>query len=119
MAWSDAARRAAAEARRRKSNQRVMVTSAHGAKVRVPRDLLAQKIRKARVDLREMRKRYKDMRSHSFEHRNRTARNHGEVWAAAQHRKTQGLRRKQRLDQAYESSIKSGYNAGKRRGGFF
>ncbi len=56
MAWSDRAREAAKEARRRKAKQKVVVKDVYGKKFRVTRDVYASKLRRARSMSREFRK---------------------------------------------------------------
>lgn len=91
MAWSDAARRAALLARRMRAKSAPYIRRTFPSKSRG--DMMPSNIRPAdRRNPRTLRK--------------------GETARAK-------LRHRQRLDQAYESSIKAGYNAGKKRGGFF
>lgn len=95
--WSEAARKAAAEARRRKhgSTTHVTVQSVRGKKVKVSRDLYAQKVRRAR----ELNRQYmsSDLKkstgggaytSGGIKYRNTIAKAQGGTFAAAEKRRS-------------------------------
>lgn len=122
MAWSDAARRAALEARRRKRAPRIQkvnrlyATMRHsdkralyGAKGDDIADMYGLDRAQGRLFMKRLNQggRANDPTNTSYNAR-KNAKN-----------RRLALRTKQRMDQAYEYSIKHGYNAGKKRGGFF
>jgi hypothetical protein len=125
MAWSDAARKAALEVRRARSkgdyNQgyRTYHTGNVGGKLfKTDRPSLAFKIRAMRRGAMIVNPQLLATARVSTDFRNyrKTGRMSPRLKTAMSADQKRFSRRR---DQAYEDSIKSGYNAGKKRGGFF
>lgn len=106
MAWSEAARQAAAEARRRKSKQKVTVTGMRGGTAQVSRDLYASKIRIMRRIHRErsaaagLADRAGQTRGEYIKRFNRAVRSDAGLSAAQSKRGDAKLRRRQRIRDA-------------------
>lgn len=98
MAWSERAREAAREARRRKAKMKVIVKSAYGSEQKVSRDMYAQKLRLARTNLRrdsKMDPSGEGVRNRA--HFNQVARKEAGWYAAAQKRGDAKSRRRNRI----------------------
>lgn len=99
MAWSEAARKAAAEARKRKhgSATHVQVTSVRGAKSKVSRGAYASNLRKARLRMRETRSWDKESYDKArIQREHKSTRHDAGIYAASEKRRAKKTQRGQR-----------------------